>query len=111
MKEDELRKHAKCSICGKGVLHTGVPLFWTLTVNQYGVDIGAVRRNGAIADYFGGGHNGSVLARALGEDEDMTEKVMDTVTLTLCENCAMEPVIIPALCEGKKVDERYGSGR
>jgi hypothetical protein len=102
MKENELRKHAKCSVCGKGIAHTGTPFFWTLTVNRYGVDMGAVRRNKAVADYFGGGHNGSVLAGALGEDEDMAKKVMDTVTLTLCENCAMERVHIPALCEEER---------
>jgi hypothetical protein len=56
-----------------------------------------VRRNGAIADYFGGGHAGAVLASVLGEDEDMAKPVM-SVTLTLCEDCAMKPVIIPALC-------------
>jgi hypothetical protein len=35
----------------------------------------------------------------LGENEDMAEKVMDTVTLTLCENCANKPVIIPMHCD------------
>jgi hypothetical protein len=101
MKEEELRTHAKCSVCGKGIGHTGLPFFWTLTVDRYGLVLGALRRNGAIADYFGGGHTGSVLARALGEDEDMAEKIMDTVTLTLCENCAMERLTIPALCEAE----------
>jgi hypothetical protein len=105
MKEKELRKHAKCSNCGKGIAHTGLPFFWTLTVDRYGLEPGALRRNKAIADYFGGGHNGSVLASVLGEDEDMAKKVMDTFTLTLCENCAMNPVLIPALCEMDSEEE------
>jgi hypothetical protein len=101
MKEDELRKHIRCSRCGKPIGHTGLPFFWTLTVNRYGLDVGALRRNAGLAAYLGGS---AELARIMGPDEDMAEKIMDTVTLTLCENCAMEPVIIPALCE-KETEE------
>jgi hypothetical protein len=106
MKENELRKHTNCSRCGEKILHTGLPFFWTITVNRYGVDMGAVKRNAELAGYFGGGHYGSVFARVMGPDEDMAEKVMDTVTLTLCEDCAMKPIVIPLLCEGNKVDRK-----
>jgi hypothetical protein len=95
MKENELRKHTKCSRCGKGIAHTGPPFFWTLTIERYGIDFEAMKRQDVLAAYIG--HTG--LAEALGPNEDMAKKIMDTVTLTLCEKCAMEPVIIPVLCE------------
>jgi hypothetical protein len=96
VKEEELRKHTKCSRCGKGIGHTGLPFFWTMTVERYGLDFEAMKRQDGLAAYLGG-YAG--LAKALGPNEDMAEKIMDTVTLTLCEKCAMEPVIIPVLCE------------
>jgi hypothetical protein len=105
MKEEELRKHAKCSICGKGIGHTGLPFFWTLTVDRYGIDFEAMKRQDGLAAYLGG-HTG--IAEALGPNEDMAEKIMDTVTLTLCEDCAMKPVFLPGLCEP---EEETGQGK
>jgi hypothetical protein len=95
MKEDELRTHTKCSRCRKGIVHKGLPSFWTLTVNRYSLDMGAIIRNAELAAFLGGS---AALAHVMGPDEDMAEEIMDTVTLTLCENCAMGLVIIPALC-------------
>jgi hypothetical protein len=46
MKEEELRKHTNCSICERRILHTGLPFFWTLTINQYGVDMGPCGETG-----------------------------------------------------------------
>jgi hypothetical protein len=102
MKEEELRKHAKCSMCGKGIGHTGLPFFWTLAADRYGIDFKAMRRQDGLAAYLGG-HAG--LAAVLGPNEDMAEKIMDTVTLTLCEDCAMKPILIPALCERANSDK------
>jgi hypothetical protein len=98
MKEEELRKHTKCSVCGKGIGHTGLPYFWMLTVERYGINFEAMKRQDGLAAYLG--HTG--LAEALGPNEDMAEKIMDTVTLTLCEDCAMKQLTIPALCEDKQ---------
>jgi hypothetical protein len=102
MKEEELRKHTRCSICGKKIGHTGLPFFWTLAVDRYGIDFEAMRRQDGLAAYLGG-HTG--LAEAVGPNEDMAEKVMDTVTLTLCEYCVMKQILIPALCERENADE------
>jgi hypothetical protein len=102
MKEDELRKHTKCSRCGKGIGHTKLPFFWTLTVNRYGLDMQALQRNTGLVSFFGGS---TLLAKTMGPDEDMAKKIMKPVTLTLCENCAMKPVIIPVLCEAADDDD------
>ncbi len=44
MKEKELRKHATCAMCGNKVLASGLPLFWRVTVERFGVDLKAVSR-------------------------------------------------------------------
>jgi hypothetical protein len=97
MKEEELRKHAKCAKCGKGIGHTGLPFFWTLTVSKYGLDIDAIKRNAGLTEFFGGS---AALARVMGPDEDMAEKIIKPVTLTLCEKCAMEPIIVSCIARG-----------
>lgn len=48
MKEKELRKHAICAMCGKKIGHTGLPLFWTVKVERWAVNMGAVRRQGGL---------------------------------------------------------------
>lgn len=87
MKEAELRKHADCSACGQKIGHTGLPLFWTAKVDRYGIDMHAVRRQTGFGMMMGG-----QLAMVMGADEDMAKPMMDTKTITLCEECAMKPV-------------------
>lgn len=94
MRENELRQHAKCSNCGKGIGHTGLPLFWTLKVERHGIDLNAVRRQDGLAMMLGG-H--SVLANVMGADEEMTKPMMDPVEITLCEHCATDEISIAAL--------------
>ncbi len=85
MKEDELREHAKCSMCKKGIGHTGLPLFWTLIIDRHGLKPDAVARSQNLAMYLGSASLGMVM----GPNEDMTEKMIDTKSITLCEECAM----------------------
>jgi hypothetical protein len=96
MKEDELRKHTVCSLCGRKLGQTESPFFYTLKVNRYGLDIGAIRRNAGLVEMMGGI---TALARALSPDEDMAEEVMDEVTVTLCDDCACDRVVIASLIE------------
>lgn len=94
VKENELRKHANCSVCGNPIGHSGLPLFWTAKIKRHGILMKAVRRQDGLAAFFGGN---SGLAQVMGPDEEMTEILMD-VELTLCENCAMKnDLIISAL--------------
>lgn len=95
MKEKELRESAKCGVCEKGFGDTGVPLFWRITIERFGVDMTAVRRQDGLAQMLGS----SVLANVMGADEDMTKPTMDPVKVTICEDCIMKPVIIAALAE------------
>jgi hypothetical protein len=93
MKENELRKHATCSICKKGIGHTGLPLFWTVKLERHGVKLNVVRRQDGLTAMLGGN---ALLAQVMGTDEDMTQ-LMESVELTVCETCAVSDVNIMVL--------------
>lgn len=100
MKETDLRKHTTCSLCSRKILHAGVPLFWIVTVNRYGVRLDRAQRQDGLAAFLGS----SALANVMGANEDLAEPVMDTVTLSLCESCATtrNPLPIAAMIEGAR---------
>lgn len=102
MKEAELRKHATCSRCREKVLHTGLPLFWRVTVERFGVDIAAAKRQDGLGRFLGS----SVLAEVMGPNQDMATLLMGPVTLTLCETCAMDnsSVAFDALNKAERED-------
>ncbi len=85
MKERELRKHANCSLCGNKIMASGVPLFWRVTFEQFGVDAKAVMRQTGLTMMLGGN---AVIAQAMGPDEEMAVPVMEPVTITVCATCS-----------------------
>jgi len=85
MREEELRKKAKCIVCGEKFGHTGLPSFWEVTVARHGLDVGAVQRQQALGLMIG-----APLAQVMGPDEDMTEPLLKLITGTICETCASE---------------------
>lgn len=115
MKEQELRKVITCSLCGKKAPECGVPLFYRVRIERWGIDLGAVRRQSGLELMFGGTAGAAVaLAQAMGPDEDMAKPVMDPVTITVCETCSherhllgvlVEAGISPVLGEIRKADE------
>lgn len=86
MKEAELRKHLTCDLCNRKITATGLPLFWRVKVERFGIDAQAVQRQHGLAMHLGS----PVLASIMGTDPDMAKPVMDPVTLTLCEGCALD---------------------
>jgi hypothetical protein len=94
MKEAELRKHATCALCGNKVLAAGMPLFWRVTVERFGIDMQAARRQQGLGLMLGG-----ALAMHMGPDEDMAKPMMDAVMLTVCESCALDRHCVAALAE------------
>lgn len=90
MKEAQLRKNAKCSLCSELIGHTGIPIFWTVKVERHGVDMKAVRRQDGLGMMLGS----TPLAQVMGPDEEMTKTLLGPVDLTLCENCALGNAII-----------------
>lgn len=95
MKEAELLLYAKCSLCGKPIGHTGLPMFSRVTVERIGIIMKTVRRQDGLAALLGN----SRLASVMGPDEEMTQSMGGTVTLSICEHCYLKPVIIAALAE------------
>lgn len=93
MKEAELRAIAKCAFCYKPFGHTGLLFFWRVTIERHGVDAQAVQRQDGLAQFLGS----SRLANVMGDDRDMTKPVMEPVTLTVCERCAVSPNTVFAL--------------
>lgn len=87
MKERELREHAECSLCRNKIGATGVPLFYRVTVEQFGVDLSAVQRQQGLTMLLGGA---APLAEHMGPNEDMAHE-MDRAVLTVCQQCALEP--------------------
>jgi hypothetical protein len=92
MKEKELRESAICAICNKPFGHTGLPFFWRVTIERYGVDVRKVQQqDGLMAAMLGG----SALASIMGTDADLANPVGDAVKITVCETCAIDkPVTI-----------------
>jgi len=95
MKEPELRQHATCTLCQRPIMHTGMPLFWRVKVERFGVIGPAVQRQTGLAAMLGS----ASLAAVMGADEDMATPMMEPITITVCEACAInrsEPVAMLA---------------
>jgi hypothetical protein len=102
MKETELREHARCSRCCRLVMHTGLPLFWRMTVERFGVDLNATRRQDGLAQVLGS----QALAGVMGPNEEMTTLLMGPVVLTLCEACAMnDSAALDAMAKAERDDK------
>lgn len=86
MKEKELRRLATCSLCGQKIGHTGLPLFWVVRVERYGVDLRSVERQQGLGMFLGS----AAIAMAMGPDEDVARPVIEPITLSVCEACACE---------------------
>ena len=84
MKETELRKHAACSLCGRKIGASGLPLFWVVTLERFGLQTEAMRRRDGLTALLGGHVR---IAQAMGCDEEMATSLSKAV-LTVCETCA-----------------------
>lgn len=85
MKEGELRKHCECSLCQKKIGESGLPIFWTVTINRYGLNADALRRQMGLGMIIG-----APLASVMGPDEDLASPLGPPVKLTICERCAVD---------------------
>lgn len=91
MKEEELRQHAICCLCDRPVGATGIPMFWSVTVERHGIKFGAVRRQDGLAMMLG---NNAALASVFSANEEMTQLMHGPIKLTICEDCAMKSQVI-----------------
>ena len=99
MKEKELRNNAECSICGLGIGATGLPLFYTVKVERFGLDAVALQRLQGLTMMLG---NHAALASVMGPDEDLATRLMGPVNVTVCERCSHgEQAIMAALAKAE----------
>ena len=84
-------------------MHTGLPLFYRVSIERFGIDMQAVNRRHGLEMFFGGGNGGAALAGVMGTDDDIAKPVMDKLTLFVCENCAMDSLCVAQLAECEPV--------
>ncbi len=73
-----------CALCGKGVMATGLPLFWRVTCERLGVDRRAVEQVAGLELLVGN----VAIARALGPDPDIAAPLGAPRSVLVCEACA-----------------------
>lgn len=106
MKESELRQHVTCTLCSRPIGHTGLPLFWRVTVERFGIDARAVRRLQGLGDLLGS----HALASVMGPDEELAKPVMEPVKATVCEACALERGLpVAVIAEAARIDQEEAS--
>jgi len=92
MKAGEIKP---CAFCGKGVMHTGLPLFYSVRVQRMGIDMREVDRAAGM-EQFMGGH--VALARIF-HDPEIANPFGEAVNSLVCEACAMKPNLFARLNE------------
>lgn len=74
-----------CAKCGKGVMHTGSPIFYRVTIERMGIDGSAVQRQHGLEMVLGG-H--AAIAHIMGPNDDIGLPVGPPSIGLLCSLCA-----------------------
>ena len=94
MKEKELRERATCSMCGQKIGASGLPMFWTVEIKQYVIDLAAAQRQQGLGLMLGG-----ALAMHMGPDEELAKEMGEPATLTVCAHCIADPTCVASLAD------------
>lgn len=86
----------KCASCGLGVMHAGLPLFYRVTIQRYGIDHNAVMRQHGLELMLGGN---AMLANVMGVDADIAKPITDLHDILICEICSTQAMMIALLAE------------
>jgi hypothetical protein len=84
-----------CALCGKGVMHTQMPLFYRVRIERMGIDLDEVRRTDAMEKFFGGHVR---IARAF-QDPVLATPIGEAAHALVCEKCATQPHWLAELAE------------
>ena len=87
----------KCKGCGKGMMHTGLPIFWRVKIERMGINNRAVQQADAMERYMGGA---VALARVF-EDPEIAKPIegIEPQTILICEECSLKPLPLALLAE------------
>lgn len=94
----------KCRGCGKGVAHTGLPIFWRVKIDRMGIDTVAVQQTHAMEMFFGGNSQQALAVARAFQDPIIAKPIdgIDQVTVLICEECALKPFPLAMLAEEQK---------
>lgn len=85
-----------CAICHKGVMHTGLPLFWRVHIERMGVDMRAAQRQYGMEQFFGGA---VALADVFSDSAPIGKPMDEAKSVLVCETCAMADMPVAVLAE------------
>jgi len=73
-----------CAVCGEGVMHEGIPIFYRVVLETHGINHQKAQRQHGLELMLGGN---AAVAAAMG-DRDISEKI-DETTVTVCHSCSL----------------------
>ncbi len=84
-----------CAKCGKGLMHSGIPIVWKMTAHRVGVDIRKIDQQAGLELMIGHAVIAAVLAPAF----DYGVAVARPVEFMLCEPCALDGNLLAVLLD------------
>ena len=95
-----------CVLCWKGLAHAGIPFFWRVRLQMFGLDARAIQRRHGMEEMFGGGNAGAALAQVMGTDDDLAKPIGEEQQGLVCATCAADgrPHFLSRLSES--IEER-----
>lgn len=76
-----------CAFCSKRLMHTGLPLFWRVSVERMAVDLKAVRTVQGLSTMLGNEELANVMS---GDPNFANSLTPDCAQLLVCETCAVQ---------------------
>lgn len=77
-------------------MHTGLPIFYRVTVERMAVDLKAVQQRAGLEMYFGGS---AALADVFAPTTEIANPLFQAATILVCDRCAIDPLCVAALDE------------
>lgn len=84
-----------CALCRRGVMHTGLPLCYAVSVERVGFDRRAIERAHGMELVAGS----PAIAAVLGPDEALGKTLGPAIRVLVCEKCASEPHLLGRIQE------------
>src|SRR5690606_14308926 len=81
------REFKKCANCQKGMMHSGNPVFYRVSVERMCMDVPAVQRQHGLELMFNGE---AALASIMGPDEDLAKPIGDKEEVLVCQDCSIK---------------------
>ena len=94
MKEDELRKHCTCKICGEKIGQKAMPCLWKIHAERHFIDGKVIQRHAGLEAIVGS----PMIASVMSPGEDFT-KCFCSMDIMICDECIIER--LPELLNGE----------